>query len=170
MKKYVELPIFKKVELILRSENTGVRQLAREYGVSPSAVCGIIKRKAQIMERYKENLTGDNRLRKVRRTEFDQLNRLMWEFVQNAKKQKVLISNFMLQRQALDFSITLGIENFKASYSWAQSFRQRFKIDVVDMVEENGKYHRIVRMRYQILLFLFYTNPSNLIVKMWIGV
>lgn len=136
MKKYVELPIFKKVELILRSENTGVRQLGREYGISPSAVCGIIKRKAQIMERYHENSTGENRLRKVRRTEFDQLNRLMSEFVQNAKKQQVPISNFMLQRQALDISMTLGIDNFKASYSWAQSFRQRFHVDIV---EERGK-------------------------------
>ena len=95
-----QLTIVKKVELIKSSENRSVRQLAKGFGVSVGTVSNVLKRKREIVEQYEENV-DDERCRKMKKTNHEELNNLMWDFFQACRRKNIPLSGPMLQEQAL---------------------------------------------------------------------
>ena len=107
-----QLTIVKKVELIKSSENRSVRQLAKEFG--EGTVSNVLKRKREIVEQYEENV-DDERCRKMKKTNHEELNNLMWDFFQACRHKNIPLSGPMLQEQALVYAADLNDKDFKAS-------------------------------------------------------
>ena len=104
---YKELTISKKFELVNDAENKSVRQLSKEYGVAVGTVSNILKRKREIEDLYEDNV-GEERYRKLRKTEHEQINELMWQFFQECRRKNVPLSGPILQAQALEYAKRLN--------------------------------------------------------------
>ena len=84
-RKYNELTIEKKKEIIDRIERGSTcRQLANEYHIDPKTVSNITMQKQLIIDLCEKNCTAD-RKRKMRSTDFDDINRLTYKFFEACK-------------------------------------------------------------------------------------
>ncbi|XP_063610438.1 tigger transposable element-derived protein 4-like [Penaeus indicus] len=119
---YNELTISKKFELVNNAENKTQRQLSKDFGVSLGTVSNLLKRKREIEELYEENVSKE-RCRKLRKTEHEQVNELMWDFFRECRRKNLPLSGPILQAQALEYAKRVNNNDFKASIWWLESFK-----------------------------------------------
>ncbi|VDM96914.1 unnamed protein product [Thelazia callipaeda] len=70
---------------------------------------------------------------KKRRTVYVSLNKQMWDYFCQCRKQKIWLNGRQLKEQALKIAHELGLCNFKASEGWLDSFKRRHCIDLKAM-------------------------------------
>uniref|UniRef100_A0ABM0MZN6 Tigger transposable element-derived protein 4-like n=1 Tax=Saccoglossus kowalevskii TaxID=10224 RepID=A0ABM0MZN6_SACKO len=97
----------------------------------------VLKRKAEILDEYENNAPVD-RKRKVRKTGNEEINRLTWEWFKDAMARKIPVSGPLMQERALSFASDLGVDDFKASNGWLDSFRKRHNVVFSIMTGESG--------------------------------
>jgi len=61
-------------------------------------------------------------------TDYDEINRVMFEWFVSARAKGIPISGPLIQTEALEAAKKLGKNNFKASNGWLESFKQRHNI------------------------------------------
>lgn len=126
----VELNLEMKIKLI-RDYETKPRpkqkDLCIKYGIGSSTVSDILK-KADIYIRQHEVQNGPKRIRIDASCKFDQLNTLLWTWFQAARAKNLPISGPILQEKGLEFSVEIGIPEFKASNGWLESWKNRYGI------------------------------------------
>nr|XP_002735421.1 PREDICTED: tigger transposable element-derived protein 6-like [Saccoglossus kowalevskii] len=125
----VELTLADKVKLMKDSESTNLtrQQLGQKYGIGKSTVTDIIKKKADYMKQFENNIDG-SRQRIKTSSKFEEINGLVWTWFQQARAKHIPISGPMLQEKALSFASELGVQDFKASNGWLESWRGRYSI------------------------------------------
>jgi len=96
-----------------------------------------MKRKHGVLEDF-ENNCPDDRKRKVRKTGYEDINSLLYEWFKEASDRTVVVTGPMLREKALKFASDLGVTEFKASNGWLESFLKRHNIGFGNMCGEAG--------------------------------
>ena len=132
------LTLVERVKVIeLNNKNRSARKIAEDFGVGKTQVQNILKRKAEVLEEYENNISGA-RKRLCRTSENDEINELCLKWFQDATKRRVLVSGPLIQQQALKFARDLNNDTFKASNGWLDSFLKRNNIVFRTMTGERG--------------------------------
>jgi hypothetical protein len=113
------------------------RAVAEEMGVGRTQIMNIIKRKSEILDDFKNNMPG-SRNRQRRATGNEDINQLCWDWFQEGTGRRINISGPLIQEQTLKFAKDLGVDQFKASNGWLQSFLKRHNIVVRTLSGESG--------------------------------
>ena len=134
---YNELNLKKKIELIKFSESNSIRTTANNFNVGIGTVVRIKQRKDEYLKMYEENV-NEERLRKRRKTEFFEINDLVWSWFLKVRAAKIPLSGPLIQEAALEFSKKLNKPNFKASNGWLESFCKSKNISFLSLNGESG--------------------------------
>ena len=130
-----DLTLKDQFELIKKSEKKpkpSQGELAKEFFISQSAVCKILKRKDEIIQRFE---TTADQLQKRRRPEpFGEINTRLFEFFSSARSKGTPISGPLLKEKALSIANEIGLVNFKASEGWLEKFKQRYGLEFLSFL------------------------------------
>src|SRR5690349_2326020 len=125
--KRTDLTIAKKYEILQWLEedlNRSERQAASHFGISKGAVGNIKRKREEITELYENQNLAENRFRKCRKTENDEVNKRTWAWFQRLRSMNVPVSGPMIQTAALKFASVVGLTDFQASNGWLQNFKK----------------------------------------------
>ena len=124
-----ELTLADKVKLIKDSESTNLtrQQLGQKYGIGKTTATDIIRKKADYLRQFEENVDS-SRQRFKTSSKFEEINDLVWTWFQQARAKNIPISGPMLQEKALSFASSLGVDDFKASNGWLESWKSRHAV------------------------------------------
>lgn len=115
-----------RVRVIELSKSKSARKIAMEMGVGKTQIQNIVKRKAEILHDFENNVSGGRK--RVRRTGNEDINDLVLEWYNYASSNGHPVSGPLLCRQALKIASELGIATFTASSGWLASFQKRNNI------------------------------------------
>ncbi|XP_075057157.1 uncharacterized protein LOC142143318 isoform X2 [Mixophyes fleayi] len=107
--------------------NESVGSLAAQFGVSRAQIVQIIKRREELLSALQNNVSGD-RIRRRRRTTNDQLNSAVWDWLLSIRDTDVALSGRIIREKALQIARDMGIQDFKASNGWLDSFKKAHNI------------------------------------------
>lgn len=126
-----------RMKVIELSKNKSARQIASELNVGKTQIQNILKRKADLLSDFENNVSGDRK--RVRRdTGNEDVNKLAYEWFQDATKRRLPVSGPLIREQALRFAKDMHNETFKASTGWLASFLKRHNIVFGSMTGERG--------------------------------
>ncbi|XP_044597489.1 tigger transposable element-derived protein 6-like [Cotesia glomerata] len=127
-RKYTELDIVKKKKIVdLLEQKVSQRNIAIQFGISKTTVVNIGHNKDLILKMWNNNCSGD-RKRKLRKTEFEGVNLGVLKFFELCRSKDVPVSGVMLKKKSLEIAKMLGINEFRASNGWLESFLKRNNI------------------------------------------
>jgi transposase len=128
-KTYNELTLEQKVQLIkFLEEGNSERKTAAKFNVSKGTVGNIKKRGEEYMEKYQDESMFRERCRKLRKTENEELNNLVWDWFRKVRSADLPVSGPLIQEAAKKFAERLKKEDFVASNGWLECFRRRHDI------------------------------------------
>lgn len=137
-KKRKVLTLEDRVKVIkLLESGRSTRLVAEEFGVGKTQVQQTLKRKAEFMSDYENNVNPESK-RQKRVTVNDDINELTWKWFQDASARRIHLSGPLIKERALKFAEELKIDTFKASNGWLDSFLKRHNIVFKTMSGERG--------------------------------
>ncbi|XP_071999999.1 uncharacterized protein [Engystomops pustulosus] len=107
--------------------NESVGSIAAQFGVSRAQIVQIVKRREELLDALQNNVSGD-RIRRRRRTNNDKLNSAVWEWLLSARDTDITLSGRVIREKALQIARDMGIQDFKASNGWLDSFKKAHNI------------------------------------------
>ncbi|KAK3090197.1 hypothetical protein FSP39_009953 [Pinctada imbricata] len=125
-----ELTLDVKLNLINDAEKVpkvSQKELSLKYGIGQATVSDILKRREEYRKVVEDN-TGIGRKRHGSTGQFSTLNEMVHRWFKQARSKNIPISGPILQEKALQFASEIGLDNFKASNGWLESFRSRYSI------------------------------------------
>jgi len=102
------------------------RYLLQNYGVHPSQISRILKQKEQLLQDWQNNSNLDRKRKRTGKAEDVEEALLRW-FAQ-ARSRQLPISGPLLTEKATQLAEGLGIQDFKATDSWLQRWKERNNI------------------------------------------
>lgn len=108
----------------LSDQGKSARQIALDLGVGKTQIQNILKRKAEVLEALAAGAPA-TRVRKLRRTGYERINEFTLQWIKTARSINTPLSGRAIQERALAFAAEMGIQEFKASNGWLESFRRR---------------------------------------------
>jgi hypothetical protein len=125
-----ELTLEDKVKLIKYLEaGNSERKAAEAFKVSKGSVSNIKQRKEEYLSQYEDDNMPKDRCRKMKKTENEDVNELVWTWFKKARSMNIPLSGPLVQEAAKSFAEKLGKETFQASKGWLESFRNRHQIE-----------------------------------------
>ncbi len=122
VKKRKVLTLDDRVKVIkLLEGGKSTRLVAEEFGVGKTQVQQTLKRKAEFISDYENNVNPDSK-RQKRVTVNDNINELTWKWFQDASARRIHLSGPLIKERALKYAEDLKIDTFKASNGWLESF------------------------------------------------
>ena len=114
-----ELSLQQKSEFLLRiQKGERQRKLAAQYGVSKMTIVNFKKNEHFIINSVESNCS-QNRKRKMRKPESEEVNNIMVEFFIKCRAQNIPVTGPMLQAKAAEIASSLQIEKFlSAMVGW----------------------------------------------------
>ena len=100
--------------------------VAKHYGVHPSQISRILKQKEQLLQDWQNNSNLDRKRKRTGKAEKVEKALLRW-FAQ-ARSRQLPISGPLLTEKATQLAEGLGIQDFKATDSWLQRWKERNNI------------------------------------------
>ncbi|XP_072179839.1 uncharacterized protein [Diadema setosum] len=129
-----QLSLDMKIEVIRMRDEQGLsaRKITeilnlQGYKCGKTQVQNILKDRETWIEEYAQNSPLD-RKRKLRRTRNEEVNVRVYEWFKEAGNRMIPVNGPALQQKALEVAQELGIEGFKGSNGWLESFRKRHGI------------------------------------------
>ena len=115
---------------VIQFSNQGesARKIAERFGVGKTQVQTIIGNKEAISKEWESGLSGKIKYTQARKTRYENLNKLVWQWFSTPRAKEVPISGRLLQSKALIFSMALGEDDFMASNGWLEGFKARHNI------------------------------------------
>jgi hypothetical protein len=95
------------------------RKLAEQYGRRQLRT--LKKNELSIINAVESNCS-QNRNQKMKKTENEEVNNIILEFVINSRAQNIPVTGTMLQAKAMEITSSLQIEKFTASNVWLRRF------------------------------------------------
>lgn len=102
-------------------ENCGVRKVAEHFKIGKTCAAEIIKNKDEILNNF-QNGNYNVRRNFVGPGLGTTIDKVVFEWFQRVRAQKIPVSGPMLQEKALEVSKELGEIDFKASNGWLEKF------------------------------------------------
>ena len=137
-----ELSLQQKSEvLLLIQKGESQRKLAEPYGVSKMTIANIKKNEHFIINSVESN-GSQNRKRKMRKTENEEVNNIMLQFFIKCRAESIPVSGPMLQAKAAEIASSLQIEKFSASNGWLGAFRRRNNINFRALCGESANVYK----------------------------
>lgn len=125
-----DLTLQKKIEVIRYIEaGNSERKAAEAFKVSKGCIHNIKIRKEEYLSQYEDENMSKDRCRKIRKTENEDVNELVWTWFKKARAMDIPLSGPLVQEAAQNFAQKLGKEAFQASNGWLESFRNRHQIE-----------------------------------------
>lgn len=122
------LKLREKILVLCAFENKeSVGSLATQFGVSRAQIVQIIKRREELLDALQNNVSGD-RIRRQRRTANDQVNSAVWDWLLSIRGTDITLSGRIIREKALQVARDMGIQDFKASKGWLESFKKTHNI------------------------------------------
>ena len=121
----------------LLESGRSTRLVAEEFGIGKTQVQQTLKRKAEFMADYENNVNPDSKRQKCV-TVNDNINELTWKWFQDASARRIHLSGPLIKERALKFAEELKIDTFKASNGWLDGFMKRHNIVFKTMSGERG--------------------------------
>lgn len=118
-------------------ENCGVRKIAKHFKIGKTCAAEIIKNKDNILNNF-QNGNYNVRRKFVGPGLGTTIDKVVFEWFQRVRAQKIPVSGPMLQEKALEVSKELGEIDFKASNGWLEKFRNRHSISFKAISGEAG--------------------------------
>ena len=123
-----ELSLQQKSEVLLRiQKGESQSKLAEKYGVSKT-IANIKRNEHSIINSVESNCL-QNRKRKMRKTENEEVNSIMLEFFIKYRAQNIPVTPPMLQAKVAEIASSLQIEKFSVSNGWLEAFQHRNNIN-----------------------------------------
>ena len=118
-------------------EGNSERAAAKKFGISKGAVSLTKSRREEYTSQYEDENIPKDRCRKLRKTENEDVNELVWKWFQKARARNIPVSGPLVQEAAQSFAEKLG-KDFKGSNGWLESFRKRYQIEFRDLQGESA--------------------------------
>ena len=132
------LTLEQKVEAIKQLDSgKPAYKIANEYGVGKTQIQNLRKRKVDILQDFESNVPLTSKRRRYV-TGNEDVNKLTYEWFNDAVSRRINVTGPLLQTKALKFAEDLGNESFKASNGWLESFISRNNIVFGTMIGERG--------------------------------
>ncbi|PFX11437.1 tigger transposable element-derived protein 6-like [Stylophora pistillata] len=112
----------------LSNQGDSARKIAASLGFGKTQVQTVIRNKEEILKEWESGVSGKRKYSQVRKTQYDDLNSLIWEWFCTARAKGLPVSGTLLQSKALMFSLELNHDGFMASNGWLESFKARHNI------------------------------------------
>ena len=107
----------------------GSQILAEKFFVRKTQILSILKNRDKILRELEtETNEPSSKQRSARKTDHEEINKVVWEWFKDMSRRKLPISGSVLQEKALQFAEDLGNTEFKASNGCLESFRKRNNI------------------------------------------
>ena len=118
------------------------RVIASDFGVGRTQVQNVAKRKREIMDEYE---TGNPETKRVKRTvSYDKIDDLCHSWFLDATSRQINVSGPLIREKALKFASELGLNDFKGSCGWLESFLKRHNIVFKKQSGERGSVDKSV--------------------------
>ena len=115
------------------------RQLADRFNVGRSQVNRILKRKAEFMEVYENNVNEClNRKRVCVSSDYDNIDNATWLWFKRARARNMPVPGPYIQQKALELAKRYDQGNFKPSKGWLERFKGRHNISSAVISGEKG--------------------------------
>lgn len=124
---------------ILESIGKGmtVTDLAKQYGVAKSTICGIKKKKQLISQRVAKTFAGPGKLKTLKSSTFPKMERALYKWFIKLREQNIPVSGIMLQEKAKILQKKIDeTSTFVASSGWLNRFKQRYGIRLLKISGE----------------------------------
>src|SRR5215469_14651967 len=106
-----ELSLQQKSEVLLRiQKGESQRKLAEQYGVSKTTIANINKNEYSVINAVESNCS-QNRKRKIRKTENEEVNNIILEFLIKCRAQNIPVTGPMLQAKAAEIASVCRLKN-----------------------------------------------------------
>ncbi|XP_033212335.1 tigger transposable element-derived protein 6-like [Belonocnema kinseyi] len=113
------------------------RKIAEAFSVAMSTVGNIGKNRIEILRAWNENCCSE-RKSKLRESENEELNNMVFEFFCKCRSIDIAVSGPMLQSKAKEIAEKLGIEKCQASNGWLEFFQRRRNINFLILCGESA--------------------------------
>ncbi|XP_064417988.1 tigger transposable element-derived protein 4-like [Latimeria chalumnae] len=100
------------------------KQIADEFGISPSTLSTILKSKDKILEAYQSN-DFDSARKKLCTADYKDVENVLFEWFKSVRDENIPLSGPMLAIKANELAKKLGHADFSASQSWVERFKHR---------------------------------------------
>ena len=111
-----ELSLQQKSVLLCIQKGQSQRKLAEQYGMSKTTIRNIKKNEHSIINAVETNCS-QNRKRKMRKTENEEVNNIILEFFIKCRAQNIPVTGPILLAKAAEIASSLQIEKFTATNS-----------------------------------------------------
>lgn len=127
--KHKTLTVEEKIKVIEEHEKNKrpAKELTVLFKVGKTQIYDILKNKIKIKDEWVKGTAGHVK-RITKSTDYDEINRAMFEWFVSARAKGIPISGPLIQTEALETARKLGKHNFKASNGWLESFKHRHNI------------------------------------------
>ncbi len=113
----------KVIEAVSKGEKPS--DVARQFGLNPSTVAGILAKQNKYREAWQKGATD---VKAIKVPKFAKLDEALFEWFKIQRAQNVPISGVMLLEKARKFGEQMGIDNFKGSNGFLEKFKERHAI------------------------------------------
>ena len=104
------------------------RSVAEELGVGKTQIQNIVKEQEDIRKRWASGECSDKKYAKVRKTGYEELDRVVWEWFTRARAKNIPVSGRLIQERAVMYASELGIERFSGSNGWLEKWQKRHNV------------------------------------------
>jgi hypothetical protein len=102
--------------------------LAARLGIAPSTLNTIVKIRKDTEKCYTQCGRFSGQRKSLKQSPFEELESLLTAWFKQARGSNAVISGTLLTEKALHIATRLGIEDFKASNGWINSFKQQHSV------------------------------------------
>ncbi|XP_064102603.1 uncharacterized protein LOC135212768 [Macrobrachium nipponense] len=142
-KRRTEITWKRKVEILTEIEKMDKlpgkmshRDMAAHFCITRNTLFNILRARDRIIEAYKRNLNG--RRKRLRPGKAPHVERALFKWYKNAKKQKLPLSNIVLFEKARDLAVSQGNYNFRPTTGWLERWKKRHSITFAAEASSEG--------------------------------
>ncbi|KAM9316323.1 uncharacterized protein PAF06_007325 [Gastrophryne carolinensis] len=110
-------------KIMVLCANKSNESVVSPFGVSRTQIIQILKRREELLDAMQNYVSGD-RIRWRKRTTNDRVNAAVWDWLLSTRSSNITLSCRIIQKKALQIAREMGIQDFKASNSWLDSFKK----------------------------------------------
>jgi hypothetical protein len=110
---------------ILEEIDRGMKKgdVARKYGISPSALSTFLKDRDKIEKSIHSDTIGPQR-KKIRTANNEDVDKAVYRWVLDTRSKNIPVNGPLLCERAQSFARSFGVAEFKGSAGWLHRFRE----------------------------------------------
>ena len=105
------------------------RSVAGEIGIGKTQIHGILQDREGILKRWETGEHSNKKYTKVRRTGYEDLDKVVWEWFTRARAKNIPLSGKkLIQERAIMYVRELGHDSFTGSTGWLEKWQKRHNV------------------------------------------